>query len=95
MKIKLNKPATARTREEIAKLAAATVDAGLGRADTPYKPNDDDDTFWTVDQGNDWKLKFSEFDPSVFMVEHRYRDKSAVEGLTRWLAYRLGAELID
>lgn len=50
----------------------------------PYKPNENDDSFWTIDEGNNWKVKFhsdkyhsdknSEED-NVFELVYRYDNR--------------------
>ncbi len=97
-------------REMIATLAHAMVDArgdkrSFMNEGIPYKPNEWDDSFWTVDAGNDWKVKFYEDDNTVFEVIHRYQihDKTrteyssvneGVKSLAGLLAYRLNAKVI-
>lgn len=56
----------------------------------PYKPNEHDDSFWTVDDGNDWKVKFFNDDLNLIEIIHRYRNKEAINNLTYWLSYRIG-----
>lgn len=58
----------------------------------PYRPNDADWDFWTVDQGNDWKLKF--LADNAVQVRHRYSNGEAMTSLAGWLAYRTGGEVV-
>jgi hypothetical protein len=57
----------------------------------PYKPNEHDDCYWTLDHGNDWKVKFDLEDNSIEII-HRYKNENATKGLTLWVAYLLDAE---
>jgi hypothetical protein len=38
----------------------------------PYMPNDNDDTYWTIDMGNDWKIGFEDEKLNVIYVMYRY-----------------------
>lgn len=65
----------------------------------PYKPNELNDSFWTIDSGNDWKIKFYKEDNSIFEIIHHYQINDnkteyssvneAVKSLAGLLAYRL------
>lgn len=95
MKIKYRKIdefKSAQSKQDMANYVSSTVEAG-NSGFNPYKPNDWDDTFWTVDSGNDWKIKF--IDDSTMEVIHRYHNKEAIFGLATWVAYRTGGKLID
>jgi hypothetical protein len=59
----------------------------------PFMPNDGDTVFWTLDSGNDWKLRFSEKEPNVFEVWDRYHYGEEVFGL--WLAKRMRLQIIE
>jgi hypothetical protein len=61
----------------------------------PYKPNEHDSHFWTLDGGNDWKVYFHEEDPGLFEIRHRYQKTEAVEAITKWAAYRLIGEVVE
>lgn len=64
----------------------------------PYTPNESDDSVWTLDAGNDWKMLFID---DTFELRHRYQinDRAraheysavneGVKSLAGWLAYRL------
>lgn len=54
----------------------------------PYKPNEHDDSFWTVDAGNDWKIKFYDDKPKEVEIIHRYNNQEAITALSTWIAYR-------
>lgn len=58
----------------------------------PYKPNEGDSYFWTLDGGNDWKVKFFEEDPTrfdiIYRYNHLYPEKEKVLG--EWLKIKLG-----
>lgn len=60
----------------------------------PYMPNEGDDTFWTVDMGNDWKVKFFDDNLRVMEIYHRYHVKEAIEALATWVAYKTGGEVL-
>lgn len=63
----------------------------------PYAPNQDDTWFWTLDLGNDWKVKFFEDDPNVFEIIYRYQcaTNQFEEALAGWLKVRMGAEIYE
>lgn len=102
------KISTKDNRELIVNLASEMVEArGLKNSykneGIPYKPNEWDDSFWTIDAGNDWKIKFH--DEHSFEVIHRYQinDKTrteysavneAVKSLAGLLAYKLNGKVI-
>lgn len=102
------KISTKDNRELIVNLASEIVEArGLKNSykneGIPYKPNEWDDSFWTIDAGNDWKIKFH--DEHSFEVIHRYQinDKTrteysavneGVKGLANLLAYKLNGKVI-
>lgn len=97
------KISTKEYREVIVNLASEIVEArgqknSYKNEGIPYKPNEWDDSFWTIDSGNDWKIKFH--DEQSFEVIHRYQinDKTrtdyssvneAVKSLAGLLAYKL------
>jgi hypothetical protein len=63
----------------------------------PYCPNEKDDFFWTIDGGNDWKLKFLEDQPNRVQIWYRYHAMGRnphEEALIPWLVVRLGAKLV-
>lgn len=103
------KISTKEYRELIVNLASEIVEStGQKKAykydeGIPYKPNEWDDSFWTIDAGNDWKIKFH--DEHSFEVIHRYQinDKTrteyssvneGVKGLANLLAYKLNGKVI-
>jgi hypothetical protein len=57
----------------------------------PYKPNETDDMFWTLDSGNNWKVKFHADEPQVFEIIYRYQcaGNPYEEALAAWLAVRI------
>lgn len=64
----------------------------------PYKPNEHDSTFWTVDAGNDWKIYFRPDAPDSISIVYRYAGRGTREiadSFTRWVAYRLGGTLVE
>lgn len=86
---------TSERRCELATFLAYTISGHqLGEPyNIPYMPNDGDDYFWTLDGGNNWKLKFDKDCPNEFEIYHRYGDASKgndmVERLAGWLLYRI------
>lgn len=45
---------------DMVRLLSTILMAGMHRAGfIPYMPNEGDDTFWTLDSGNDWKVTFT------------------------------------
>ena len=88
------KPIDKAERAEIAKWLAKTIDLDLYLInDCPYMPNQGDTLFWTLDTGNDIKVKFFDTAPNEVEIIHRYRVKNAVEGLARWFAYRYNGRI--
>lgn len=55
----------------------------------PYKPNEQDSTFWTVDRANNWKIKFSSEHPTQMEIVHRYNNLTAIRALATWVAYQI------
>jgi hypothetical protein len=82
-----------RSRTEFAEWFACAV-SGDKHDGHPYMPNQNQTNYWTLDRGNDWKIGFDDKDPWVLLVRHRYHNQEAVDALTRWAAYRLGATAI-
>ena len=93
-------------RRRIAVLASRIIEASADRlivtdGPLPYMPNEGKTSFWTIDQGNDWKIKFGDEFTASFEVIHRYQlhdvDRrgeynavnEAVKSLAGLLAYRL------
>lgn len=81
-------------RLEIAHYIATVVNR-CDHENYPYKPNESDSFYWTVDESNDWKVKFFPNDPKSFQIIHRYNNAKAVLGLSEWLAYRLGGKVVE
>jgi nucleoside 2-deoxyribosyltransferase len=71
-----------------------------GRKDdtfAPYMPNENDDGFWCLDSGNNWKLQFRvDADPGVFEIRYRYQCAANPyeEALAAWLGIRLGLKVV-
>lgn len=80
------------TRTELARCLSQLIEGKAVRG-IPYMPNDGDTLFWTLDSGNDWKLKFFEKEPNVFEVYQRYH--AGEEEFGRWLTYRMRLEVIE
>lgn len=57
-------------RKQLAELLAILTNCG---GFEPYKPNTSDDFYWTVDAGNNWKVKFFHEDPYAFELIYRYQ----------------------
>lgn len=63
----------------------------------PYMPNEGEHSFWTIDSGNDWKIKFHDDKPDCIELIYRYQDSTRnpqVECLAQWLVCRTGARLV-
>lgn len=56
----------------------------------PYKPNERDDYYWTLDAANDWKIKFFPLQPDRFSIIYRYQGEKnrAEEALAEWLKFK-------
>lgn len=83
--------ATPGARESFASLLTDILQAGNHLDEVPYRPNGDrDDTFWTLDSGNDWKVVFYPDQPNLFRLTYRYNhptnDHEAA--LAGWLVAR-------
>lgn len=80
-------------RQRLAKFISNSIE-GKEERELPYKPNEYDSYYWTVDMGNNWKLKFYEEDPFSFSIIHRYQGgaNKFEEALAGWLEYKLGVE---
>lgn len=52
-----------------------------------YTPNENDETYWTIDSGNNWKVTF--LDDGQFRVTYRYNnvENQGEEKLYRWLSF--------
>lgn len=63
----------------------------------PYKPNKDDDYFWVLDVGNDWKLKFFENYPDRFEITYRYQCEANryEEALAEWLKVKYKVKVLE
>lgn len=78
-----------KSRVELAKMLSLVIDARKNEG-IPLKPNEGDDTFWSLDSGNNWRLCFRP-EPGVFDVWHRYNADSA---LFAWLVERFDFEVV-
>lgn len=83
-------------RKRMAEVLSRIIDA-LGSAEVPYMPNRGDHSYWTLDQGNDWKVKFLEDRPDCIRVTYRYQCEGNPyeEALAEWLKVRLGAVVVE
>lgn len=84
-----------KSRARLAKYLSLVIE-GADSNELPYKPNKDDDYFWTLDLANDWKVKFIEDAPSQFEIIYRYQclANQYEEVLAAWLKIRIGAEKV-
>lgn len=84
-------------RKRFAHMLSCMID-GRGPEDSfsPYCPNEREDTYWTLDRGNDWKVTFYPEKPETFRIRYRYnglsQDKESA--LAGWLVSRLGCEIV-
>lgn len=79
---------TPEERKRIINFVSTTIE---GRKDfIPYKPNEHDDRFWTLDSGNDWKILFYDDKPDQFRITYRYNspEVNKEERLCKWLQVR-------
>jgi len=83
------------TRRMLAEFLSNTIE-GRDHPEVPYKPNDNDDYYWTLDSNNNWKVKFYHEDPYSFEIIHRYQGgaNKYEEALAGWLEYKLGVERV-
>lgn len=91
MRLKLKTPLETETdRESFAVLLASII--VFPRSYQPYKPDALDSFYFTIDEGNNWKVKFSQTEPDVFEVYHRYQnsENKFEEALAGWLCYKFG-----
>ncbi len=96
MKLKSSYPLdTGIIRRQLVDIISDILEAGSCYDFTPYHP-DHDELFWTVDSGNDWKVKFFHDDPYSFRLTYRYANHGWGGGkeaaLAGWLKVRLGVE---
>jgi len=94
MQIQFSKPifATESDRDKMATYLSYILNMGKKQG-IPYKP-DDDSYFWTVDMGNDWRVKFFPDNQDTMEIIHRYKNMGAVSALSRWIAYRTGGKIV-
>jgi hypothetical protein len=95
-----NQYVTSTARKTLASFLAATINGELNSRFEPYKPNEHDDSFWTVDYGNDWKVKFFDDEPYIFEIIYRYdRRLDGIHkrelALAGWLVERLGVDIVE
>ncbi len=105
MKLRYRIPlVTPEARKALVDLLSTTIEGRHLRSFEPYCPNENDDTYWTLDSGNDWKVCFygslssspDSNDPRVFEVRYRYEQGTPKEAaLAGWLVVRLGAEVVS
>ena len=60
----------------------------------PYMPNEGDDTFWTVDSGNNWKIKFFPEEPCHLEIIHRYNANDGIAALAAWVVYLTSGKIL-
>ncbi len=104
MKLRYRIPiVTPETRKALVDLLSATIQGRPRDSFEPYCPNEHDDTYWTLDSANDWKVCFpgslssgpNSDDLCVFEVRYRYEQGTPKEAaLAGWLVARIGAEVV-
>jgi hypothetical protein len=64
---------------------------------SPYMPNDNDDSFWTIDMGNDWKIGFDDKKSNTFYIMYRYGDshKEKVINFSKLIACKYDGKIIN
>ncbi len=86
-------------RKDLVSFLSSTIEADRTRGSfKPYHPNEHDDTYWTLDSGNDWKAHFliDAADPYVFQIRYRYEQGTPKEAaLAAWLKVRINAEVVS
>jgi hypothetical protein len=96
MKLKIKQDlSSVRQRAILVELLSATIEGrGPTGAFSPYKPNEADDSYWTLDSGNNWKVKFIPGEFGVFEIIYRYQcaGNPFEQALAGWLKVRLDAD---
>ena len=80
-------------RKHLASMLAMIV-AGAPVHSVPYMVSSSDDTEWVLDSGNDWRVQFDRNDFCYFHLWHRYNDIVATNGLTQFVAYKIGGKAV-
>lgn len=82
-------------RKRLVDFLSVTIEGRKDDTFAPYRPNEDDDYYWTLDSGNNWKVKFLPDEPNCFEVIHRYQCAANPfeQALAAWLVVRLGLEI--
>lgn len=82
--------------------AVAAYHAGPQQLGTgiPFMSNEGDTTYWKIDSGNDWGLKFFPERPDAFCINYRYGQRSesgkaAERAFAMWIANRFNAVEVD
>lgn len=81
------------SRAKLANIAADLFPHSKGFS--PYMPNEGNDLFWTIDQGNDYKIKFFDDDSSKVELVHRYFDVVSLMAEAELLKLLTGADRIE
>jgi hypothetical protein len=66
-------------KTKLAQDLTAIIEEGHLQDGIPYTPNAGDLDFWTLDSGNNWKLKLPYDRPNEFMVWYRYHSQRTLE----------------
>ena len=89
---------TPEARKSFAYFMAGFIEGGSIYKDRfePYLPMPDNDTFWTLDSGNDWKLIFLPDEPNCFIIRYRYQNPTnqKEEALAAWLQVRINVTIL-
>lgn len=95
MQLKINGAdfSTETARESFVKFLAGTVAGAGGCIFNAHTPNDNDTRYWVFDQGNDWRVVFSDAEKNVIDIHYRNQCDSvkAEEALAAWLVFRLAS----
>lgn len=88
---------TSDARLRLVTFISATIQGHKTDGFEPYKPNEHDDMYWTVDSGNNWKVKFHADQPHVFEIIYRYNtgNPDYEKALAAWLKVRISAEVFS
>lgn len=97
MKFKLKNPRSNGDRERMMDIISTIIQGYQDKHFKPYRPNEGDDNYWTLDSGNDWKIHFLTSEPLTFEIRYRYQSKAHPyeEALAGWLMVKLyGLEIL-
>lgn len=89
---------SAEARKEFAEYLARLLESTSPESTfQPFRPNDHDDTYWTIDSGNNWKVQFFPEQPNRFGIVYRYQCEANPfeEALAGWLKVTINAQPVE